>query len=184
MTFEEPKGLSQAHLNALVSFCSRPRLQASSLILSFPCSQRTSLQQSASSLLGAEMIYELCTNAAQFITDRHQDMERGKQTSLEDQRRKRGQEEERVGFVSAFPPGINMANKLLYRRHKKPTLEQKRSSPDWKRPKLHDFRNSSRKTFGGRRSFERSASNKSEKGRRKGGSSSSRSTRMVTGNCP
>ncbi|ORY86753.1 kinase-like domain-containing protein [Leucosporidium creatinivorum] len=74
MTFEEPKGLSQAHLNAL----------------------RTSLQQSATSLLGAEMIYELCTNAAQFITDRHQDMERGKQTSLEDQRRKRGQEEEKA----------------------------------------------------------------------------------------
>lgn len=42
------------------------------------------------------MIYELCSQAAQFITDRHQDMERGKQTSLEDQRRKRGQEEEKV----------------------------------------------------------------------------------------
>ncbi|KAK4057521.1 eukaryotic translation initiation factor 2-alpha kinase [Microbotryomycetes sp. JL221] len=74
MTFEDAKGLSQAHVAAL----------------------RTSLQQAATSLLGAEMIYELCSNAAQFITDRHADTERGKQTSLEDQRRQRGQELEKA----------------------------------------------------------------------------------------
>ncbi|KAM0786774.1 hypothetical protein ACM66B_002209 [Microbotryomycetes sp. NB124-2] len=74
MTFEEPKGLTQAHVAAL----------------------RSSLQTAAQPLLGSEMIFELCSTAAQFITDRHADTERGKQTSLEDQRRKRGQEQERA----------------------------------------------------------------------------------------
>ncbi|KAK4052686.1 eukaryotic translation initiation factor 2-alpha kinase [Microbotryomycetes sp. JL201] len=74
MTFEDPKGLTQAHVTAL----------------------RTSLQKAAQSLSGSEMVFELCTTAAQFITDRHVDTELGKQTSLEDQRRQRGQEQERA----------------------------------------------------------------------------------------
>ena len=54
------------------------------------------MNQSAASLVGMEMIYELCTKAATFITDRHLDSARGKQASFQDQRRKREEEEEKV----------------------------------------------------------------------------------------
>lgn len=58
--------------------------------------QRTALQRAAVSLAGSEMVYELCSQAANFITDQHQAAERGKQTSLGDQRKQRSQEEEKV----------------------------------------------------------------------------------------
>lgn len=54
------------------------------------------MNQSAASLVGMEMIYELCTKAATFITDRHLDSARGKQASFQDQRRKREEEEAKV----------------------------------------------------------------------------------------
>ncbi|GAA5934949.1 serine/threonine-protein kinase GCN2 [Sporobolomyces koalae] len=72
MTFEESRGLASIHLTEL----------------------STVLQQSAASLVGMEMIYELCTKAATFITDRHLDSVRGAQASFQDQRRQR--EEERA----------------------------------------------------------------------------------------
>ncbi|GAA5921698.1 hypothetical protein JCM1841_007094 [Sporobolomyces salmonicolor] len=71
MTLEDAKGLSTDHLSQLTVL----------------------LQKAATSLVGGEMIYELCSQAAAFITDRHMDSVRGKQASLEDQRRKRGEEE-------------------------------------------------------------------------------------------
>jgi hypothetical protein len=43
------------------------------------------------------MLYELCSFAAAFITDRNQASERGGPTSLGEQRRKRSEEEEKVG---------------------------------------------------------------------------------------
>lgn len=58
--------------------------------------QRTALQKDAASLVGTEMIFTLCDNAAQYITERHSDVASGKQTSLEDQRRQRGQEEKKA----------------------------------------------------------------------------------------
>lgn len=44
------------------------------------------------------MIYEICSKASENITDRHQAIERGRQTSLGDQRKKRGEEEEKVSI--------------------------------------------------------------------------------------
>ncbi|GAA5903465.1 serine/threonine-protein kinase GCN2 [Sporobolomyces salmoneus] len=71
MTFEDSQGLASTHLSELA----------------------TVLHQHATSLLGTEMIYELCTQAATFITDRHLDSARGKQASFQDQRRKREEEQ-------------------------------------------------------------------------------------------
>ncbi|GAA6058806.1 hypothetical protein JCM10212_001922 [Sporobolomyces blumeae] len=71
MTLEDATGLSHDHLAELNSV----------------------LSKEATSLLGAEMIYELCTKAATFITDRHLDSARGKQGSFQDQRRQREEEE-------------------------------------------------------------------------------------------
>ena len=69
------------------------------------CAQRTALQRGAASLVGSEMIYELCSQAANFITDQHQAAERGKQTSLGDQRKQRSQEEEKVRLASPARAG-------------------------------------------------------------------------------
>ncbi|GAA5836580.1 hypothetical protein JCM9279_000433 [Rhodotorula babjevae] len=71
MTLEEPKGLAPQHLSHLL----------------------TTLQRAASSRLGDEMCYDLCSQAAAYITERHIDSVRGVQPSLEDQRRKRGEEQ-------------------------------------------------------------------------------------------
>ncbi|GAA5975545.1 hypothetical protein JCM5350_002643 [Sporobolomyces pararoseus] len=71
MTLEDSQGLASMHLSEL----------------------STTLNQSATSLVGMEMIYELCTKAATFITDRHLDSARGKQASFQDQRRKREEEQ-------------------------------------------------------------------------------------------
>ncbi|GAA6018919.1 hypothetical protein JCM10207_009197 [Rhodosporidiobolus poonsookiae] len=74
MTAEDAKGLSTAHVSQLL----------------------TTLQKEASSRLGDEMIYELCTQAASFITERHLDSVRGAQPSLEDQRRKRAEQQSKA----------------------------------------------------------------------------------------
>ncbi|GAA5881509.1 hypothetical protein JCM16303_005683 [Sporobolomyces ruberrimus] len=74
MTLEESQGLASNHLSEL----------------------STTLQQSAAALVGMEMVYELCTKAATFITDRHLDSARGKQASFQDQRRKREEEQAKV----------------------------------------------------------------------------------------
>ncbi|GAA5975630.1 hypothetical protein JCM11641_003551 [Rhodosporidiobolus odoratus] len=71
ITTEDATGLSAAHLSQLLS----------------------SLQKAASSRLGDEMVFDLCTQAATFITERHQDSIRGSHTSLEDQRRKRAEQQ-------------------------------------------------------------------------------------------
>ncbi|GJN93481.1 hypothetical protein Rhopal_006538-T1 [Rhodotorula paludigena] len=71
MSLEGGKGLSSQHLSHLLS----------------------TLQREASTRLGDEMLYELCTQAATYITERHIDSVRGAQPSLEDQRRKRGEEQ-------------------------------------------------------------------------------------------
>jgi len=42
------------------------------------------------------MCYDLCSQAAAYITERHIDSVRGVQPSLEDQRRKRGEEQAKV----------------------------------------------------------------------------------------
>ncbi|SGY15170.1 BQ5605_C013g07278 [Microbotryum silenes-dioicae] len=77
-TLDEPVGLETNHLNALNTHRR----------------QRTLLQrESTTTLLGSEMIYELCSIAATFITDRHTDMNKN---SLEDQRKLRSQEEEKA----------------------------------------------------------------------------------------
>jgi hypothetical protein len=74
MILTEPKGLSQADIKSLLA----------------------ELQASAVNSVGAEMIYELVEVAAGFITDRHSNIERGKQTSLEEVRKQRAAEEEKV----------------------------------------------------------------------------------------
>ncbi len=79
MILTEPKGLSQADLKSLLA----------------------ELQASAVNSIGAEMIYELVEVAAGFITDRHSNMERGKQTSLEEVRRQRAAEEAKVRSLSS-----------------------------------------------------------------------------------
>ncbi|BGP00473.1 eukaryotic translation initiation factor 2-alpha kinase [Rhodotorula toruloides] len=71
MTLEDAKGLASQHLAHLL----------------------TTLQRFASSRLGDEMIYDICSQAASYITERHVDSVRGAQPSLEDQRRKRGEEQ-------------------------------------------------------------------------------------------
>ncbi|GAA5826004.1 hypothetical protein JCM11251_000087 [Rhodosporidiobolus azoricus] len=71
LTAEEATGLSSTHVSQLL----------------------TSLQKEASSRLGDEMIFDLCTHAANFVTERHLDSVRGAQPSLEDQRRKRAAEQ-------------------------------------------------------------------------------------------
>lgn len=58
--------------------------------------QLSTLQRAASSRLGDEMIFDLCSQAAAYITERHVDSVRGVQPSLEDQRRKRGEEQAKV----------------------------------------------------------------------------------------
>ncbi|GAA6036515.1 hypothetical protein JCM8097_003543 [Rhodosporidiobolus ruineniae] len=67
MTAEDTKGLSSAHVSQLL----------------------TTLQKEASSRLNDEMIFDLCTQAATFITDRHLDSVRGAQPSLNTVRAKR-----------------------------------------------------------------------------------------------
>ncbi|GAA6010979.1 hypothetical protein JCM11491_005895 [Sporobolomyces phaffii] len=74
MTFEEAQGLASTHLSEL----------------------STVLNHSATSLVGTEMVYELCTEAATFITERHLDSARGKQTSSHDQRKRREEEQAKV----------------------------------------------------------------------------------------
>lgn len=59
--------------------------------------QKSRLEKAATGLIGAEMVYELCEQAAGFITDRHA----APQLSFEDQRRKRGEEEEREAKEAA-----------------------------------------------------------------------------------
>ena len=50
------------------------------------------------------MIYEICSTASDFITEWHQVSERGgKQTSLGDLRRQRGEEEDKVRPCPKFP---------------------------------------------------------------------------------
>ncbi|BGP13397.1 hypothetical protein JCM10213_008556 [Rhodosporidiobolus nylandii] len=71
---EGAKGLSTQHLSQLL----------------------TSLQKEATSRLGDEMVFDLCTQAATFITERHQDSVRGSQPSLEDQRRKRAEQQNKT----------------------------------------------------------------------------------------
>ncbi|GAA5862450.1 hypothetical protein JCM3774_002522 [Rhodotorula dairenensis] len=71
ISLEEPKGLSNQHVSHLAAL----------------------LQREASGRLGDEMLYELCSQAASYITERHVDSVRGAQPSLEDQRRKRGEEQ-------------------------------------------------------------------------------------------
>ncbi|KAM0750676.1 Serine/threonine-protein kinase [Meredithblackwellia eburnea MCA 4105] len=68
---ENPKGLSSAQVLSLSQL----------------------LQSTAHSLVGGVMIYELCSTASGFITDRHQVSQRGKGLSLEEQRRIREEEE-------------------------------------------------------------------------------------------
>lgn len=58
--------------------------------------QATVLQREATHQLGEEMLYDLCSRAASYITERHIDSVRGIQPSLEDQRRKRGEEQAKV----------------------------------------------------------------------------------------
>lgn len=74
MVLLEPKGLSQTDIKSLLA----------------------ELQSSAVNSIGGEMVYELVEVAAGFITDRHSNMERGKQTSLEEVRRQRAAEEEKA----------------------------------------------------------------------------------------
>ncbi|GAA5903646.1 hypothetical protein JCM6882_003009 [Rhodosporidiobolus microsporus] len=74
MTAEEAKGLSSTHVSQLL----------------------TALQKESASRLGDEMIFDMCTLAASFITERHLDSVRGSQPSLEDQRRKRAAEQNKA----------------------------------------------------------------------------------------
>ncbi|SCV70247.1 BQ2448_1641 [Microbotryum intermedium] len=97
-TLDDPVGLETNHLNALVGptcqhhFCFRKQEEAEARSEYVGFGQRTLLQrESTTNLLGSEMIYELCSTAATFITDRHTDMNK---TSLEDQRKKRTEQEE------------------------------------------------------------------------------------------
>ncbi|KAL8287446.1 hypothetical protein RQP46_003304 [Phenoliferia psychrophenolica] len=77
---ETPQGLSQSQVTAL----------------------NTKLQRTASALLGNVMVYELCSTASDFITEWHQVSERGgKQTSLGDQRRQRGEEEDKATALAS-----------------------------------------------------------------------------------
>ncbi|KAI5477498.1 hypothetical protein MNV49_006345 [Pseudohyphozyma bogoriensis] len=75
MTLEDAKGLSATHLASL----------------------STALQRSAQNLLGSEMVYELCSQAAAAITDRNS--VNGPQSSLGELRQKRGEEEERASAL-------------------------------------------------------------------------------------
>lgn len=74
MSIAHSQGLSQADLRSLLA----------------------ELHASAQASTGAEMCYELVQCAAEFITARHSNMERGKQTSLEEVRRQRAKEEAQV----------------------------------------------------------------------------------------
>ncbi|GAA5860143.1 hypothetical protein JCM8547_009200 [Rhodosporidiobolus lusitaniae] len=74
MTAEDAKGLSSKHLTQLL----------------------TSLQKEASSRLGEELLYDLCTQAATFITERHVDSVRGSQQSLGDQRKTRAEQQSKA----------------------------------------------------------------------------------------
>lgn len=67
------------------------------------------MHQSATALVGMEMVYELCTKAATFITDRHLDSARGKQASFQDQRRKREEEQAKVRRIEVV---FNLVDEL------------------------------------------------------------------------
>lgn len=65
------------------------------------------------------MIYELCTKAATFITDRHLDSARGKQASFQDQRRKREEEQAKVSHIDDAMEKRQLTLLIIYRLRKK-----------------------------------------------------------------
>jgi len=111
------------------------------------------MNQSAASLVGMEMIYELCTKAATFITDRHLDSARGKQASFQDQRRKREEEEAKVR-IYAWLHLYYMVNDIrgLYRSRKKRRRKRNNGKSSKKQKKQLGSPNSSRRMFARRRS--------------------------------
>lgn len=75
IALEDSKGLSKADLSSLSS----------------------ALKATVATMLGERMVDVLVSEASAFITDKHSNMEKGKQTSLEDQRRLRAEKENKVG---------------------------------------------------------------------------------------
>lgn len=123
------------------------RLQPSSLTSP---SQLTTLQRFASSRLGDEMIYDICSQAASYITERHVDSVRGAQPSLEDQRRKRGEEQAKVSGRDSLLLETALTTSER-RQRKKPKLEREHSGSNKKLKKLLACRSSSPKMCDGRR---------------------------------